>query len=161
MRALLLFCCFAAPALAEGDVGARLVQLLNAPDEEKHFTGAPVTLDARDASVPDVLRLIASTSGLNLIWDDDVEAEKVSLAVKKVPWDQLLDLVVRQKNLKVVVSGNVIQLLTSARFLRRLEQRKQELRGGATGETEQRLALVPIAYSDAKGMAHLLDNLLP
>lgn len=140
-----------AAALSSQEIASRLVQVLNAPEGEKRYFGSLITLEAKDAIVPDVLRLVGHSSGLNVIWDPDVESQTVSISVKEVPWDQLLDLVLTQRSLKVKVSGNVVRIMTSEAYRKSL---------AAADQPEPTvLAVIPVAYSDAGELKQLLKDL--
>ena len=116
----------------KGDEAAKkLVEVLSLPPDEKHYFGDPVSFEAKDAEVPDIFRLVGESSGLNIVWDSDVEKEKTSLAVKDLPWDQLLDIVVQQKGYKATVMGNVVRIMTIDTFNKQAEAKKKEKIGRA------------------------------
>ncbi len=81
------------------------------PGMEEDYSGAKISLDFQDADIEHVLRLIAKVANLNLILDDKVQG-KVSLKLDHVPWDQALDLILRQKGLAKVKRGNILRITT-------------------------------------------------
>ena len=99
---LALVCLFAtaAPAAAQPDGGK------DACGPGTKWRGHTVDLDVKDAPIQDVFRLLADVGKVNVVVADDV-AGKVTMRVKRVPWDQLLCTVAATKQLRVTVSGSV------------------------------------------------------
>ena len=79
--------------------------------ETRNFKGAPITLKVKAADVQDVLRLIAETSGFNIVVGKGVSG-KVTLTLEEVPWDQALDVVLQTLNLGAERNNNVLRVLT-------------------------------------------------
>lgn len=75
----------------------------------KQYTGKPISLDLQDADIRNVLRLLADVSGMNLVVEPDVTG-KVTLKVEKVPWDQVLDMVLLMNSLDKQQSGTVVRI---------------------------------------------------
>ncbi|MFW6323549.1 MAG: type IV pilus secretin PilQ [Desulfovibrionales bacterium] len=85
------------------------------PGMRTNYTGEPISINLQDADVEHVLRLISEVSGYNLILDEDVSG-LISLKLENVPWDQALDLVLLQKDLGMVLRGNIIRIATKAKL---------------------------------------------
>ena len=85
------------------------VQALETPQ----YTGEIVTLDFRDLDLQDFFRLIGDISGLNVVLDPAVNGT-VTLLLRDVPWDQVLDLVLRNNNLGYELQGNILRVATRA-----------------------------------------------
>ena len=79
----------------------------------KVFTGEPISLNLKDADIKDVLRTFAALTGLNIAVDPDVHGS-VTVDFVDVPWDQALDLILRQNRLSYVLDGNVMRVGTLA-----------------------------------------------
>ena len=62
------------------------------------FTGHPVSLDFQGADLRAVLRTFAEISGLNIVIDPAVQGT-VDVALRDVPWDQALDIILRANKL--------------------------------------------------------------
>jgi type IV pilus secretin PilQ/predicted competence protein len=73
------------------------------------FTGKLISLDLRGVDIRDFFRLIHQVSGLNIVVDSDVTGQ-VTLVLDDVPWDQALDLVLRNNGLGEVLEGNVLRI---------------------------------------------------
>jgi type IV pilus assembly protein PilQ len=79
------------------------------------YNGKPISLDLQDTDVKNVLRLLADVSGMNLVVEPDV-AGKVTLKVEKVPWDQVLDMVLLMNSLDKQQSGNVVRIANRSKL---------------------------------------------
>lgn len=82
---------------------------------ERVYTGEPISLNLKDADLKDVLRTFAQLTGLNMAIDPDVHGS-VTVDFVDVPWDQALDLILRQNNLSYTLEGNVMRIGTLARL---------------------------------------------
>ena len=82
---------------------------------EKVFTGEPISLNLKDADIKDVLRTFAQLTGLNIAVDPNVSGS-VTVDFVDVPWDQALDLILRQNGLSYVLEGNVMRVGTLSRL---------------------------------------------
>ena len=79
------------------------------------FTGDPISLNLKDADIKDVLRTFAQLTGLNIAVDPNVNGT-VTVDFVDVPWDQALDLILRQNGLTFLLEGNVMRVGTIARL---------------------------------------------
>lgn len=99
MRALAILLLLAATASADRD--------LCAPGAK--WRGAALDLDVKSADIHDVLRLIADVGKVNLVISDDV-AGKVTLRLKRVPWDQIACTIAAVHKLQIVVQDNILMV---------------------------------------------------
>jgi type IV pilus assembly protein PilQ len=76
---------------------------------EKTYTGEPITLDFTEADLRAVLRVFADISGLNVVIDAAV-AGTVDVALRDVPWDQALDIILRANKLGYTLDGSVVRI---------------------------------------------------
>ena len=93
------------------------------PGMKKEYSGSKISIDFQDADVELILRLIAEVSGHNLIIDEKVTG-KISLKLKEIPWDQVLELVLQQERLGVVMQGSIMRVTTA----KQLESERDQLR---------------------------------
>ncbi len=112
------------------------------PGMKKTYTGKLISIDLQDADVENVLRLLASVENYNLIIDDGVTG-KISLRLYNIPWDQALDLVLLQKNLGVVIRGNIMRVATQEK-LRAEREAIQKAREEAQRAKESMKKLEPL-----------------
>ncbi len=82
---------------------------------EKVYTGEPLSLNLKDADIKDVLRTFHELTGLNIAIDPSVTGS-VTVDFVDVPWDQALEVILRQNSLAYVLEGNVMRVGTSARL---------------------------------------------
>jgi type IV pilus assembly protein PilQ len=75
----------------------------------RQFNGEPVSLNLKDADIKDVLKTFADLTGLNIAIDPGVGGS-VTVDFVDVPWDQALDLILRQNNLTWITEGNVMRI---------------------------------------------------
>ncbi|MFP5247680.1 MAG: type IV pilus secretin PilQ, partial [Thermoanaerobaculia bacterium] len=94
------------------------------------FNGEPISLNLKDADIKDVLRTFAELTGLNIAVDPGVTGA-VTVDFVDVPWDQALDLILRQNGLTFTIEGNVMRIGTVERIAaeaiatRRLEEEER------------------------------------
>ncbi len=149
----------ASAATAENvEVAAKLTQVLNAPPNEKVYFGKSVTFEGTDVDIHDTFRLVGEASGLNIITDSDARG-RVTLSLKDVPWDQLLDIVVQQSQLKALVRGNVVRIVTVAKY--NLEQQQTIETKVLEAELEPEvMSVIPLSFATVTEMQPLLNSLL-
>ncbi len=78
------------------------------PNERKYI-GNPVSLDFQGADLRAVLRTFAEISGLNVVIDPRVNGT-VDVALRDVPWDQALDIILRANSLGYIVDGTIVRI---------------------------------------------------
>jgi hypothetical protein len=77
---------------------------------QKHvYKGHPVTLDFKDGDLPDIFRLFADISGLNVVVNPGVRG-RVTLAGRNLPWDHFLDRLLAANGLAYQWNDNVLQI---------------------------------------------------
>lgn len=69
-----------------------------------------ISLDFQDADIMPVIRSIADVSGYNIIVHPDVKG-KVTMKLLNVPWQQALDVILKNYGLEKIIEGNVIRVL--------------------------------------------------
>jgi len=74
-------------------------------------TASQISLDVQDADIKSVFRLLAEQGNVSIVSGDDVKG-KVTLSVKKVPWDQALDTILTINALGKTREGDVITVMT-------------------------------------------------
>ncbi len=66
----------------------------------RRFSGTPIDVDYQNANLRTVLRNLAEIGGLNLVIDPSVPpVAPVDLKLTQVPWDQVMDVVLRSAQL--------------------------------------------------------------
>lgn len=69
---------------------------------------APITIMARDASLSEVLRVLADRSGMNFVVGEGVTREKITIILNNTPLDEAINLLVRASGLSYEIIGNSI-----------------------------------------------------
>lgn len=87
----------ATPAHADRDMCARGTK----------YRGATIDLDVKDADLHEVYRLLADVGNVNIVIPADVQG-RVTLRLKRVPWDQVACTVASVHKLSLTAQGNVV-----------------------------------------------------
>jgi type IV pilus assembly protein PilQ len=82
---------------------------LGLPGQSRQYSGHPVSLDFQGADLRAVLRTFAEISGLNIVIDPAV-AGTVDVALRDVPWDQALDIILRANKLGYSIDGTIVRI---------------------------------------------------
>ncbi len=103
------------------------------------YTGEKIALDFYETDVKSVFRILKEVSGKNFAVDKDV-AGKVTLTLDKpVPWDQVLDLVLKMNQLGKIFEGDIIRIATAETLKKEEAQYKDQLKAN-----EEKKALEPL-----------------
>ncbi len=94
-----------------------------AAPETNEFTGDPISVNLQDVDLKDFFRLIHEISGLNIVVDQSVSGT-VTLVLIDVPWDQALDIVLKNNGLDHSLDGNVLRIATRATLKRESEEER-------------------------------------
>ena len=97
------------PAPTATPASAPTPYVLKTPVDAPRYTGAPISLNLRDADLADVLKTFAEISGLNIVVYPEVRGT-VTVSLTDVPWDQALDVILRVNGYGYVVEGRVVRI---------------------------------------------------
>ena len=121
----------------------------------KQYTGEKIALDFFQTDIKNVFRILREVSGKNFAIDEDVSGKVTLTLDKPVPWDQVMDLVLRMNQLGMIVEGDIVRIATLATLKQENDLRKAQI-ASLQKEKEQIKALepletryIPISYSDA------------
>ena len=89
------------------------------------YTGEPISVNLKDVDLKDFFRLIHEISGLNVVLDPDVKGS-LTIVLDDVPWDQALDIVLKNNTLSRQLDGNVLRIATVDTLRREAESRRAE-----------------------------------
>ena len=79
------------------------------PAPSGKYSGEPISVNLKDVDMRDFFRLIHEISGLNVVVDPTVNGT-LTLVLDDVPWDQALDIVLKNNELDKEVDGNVLRI---------------------------------------------------
>jgi type IV pilus assembly protein PilQ len=91
---------------------------------ETVYSGKRISLNLVDADIKQVFRLFHEISGLNFVLDPGVDG-RVTIVLDQVPWDQALDLILKNNGLDKVLEGNVLRIASNQRLAQEAAARKQ------------------------------------
>jgi type IV pilus assembly protein PilQ len=123
---------------------------------ERKFTGHPVSLDFQGADLRAVLRTFSEISGLNIVIDPAVQGT-VDVALRDVPWDQALDIILAANKLGYIIDGTIVRIaplnvLADEQSQRRKVNEEQALAG------ELRVLTQRLSYAKAEELQALLTK---
>ena len=120
------------------------------------FTGHPVTLDFQGADLRTVLRTFADISGLNIVIDQSVQGA-VDVSLHEVPWDQALDIILRDHKLGYSVEGTIVRIAPlSALADEEAQRRKLAEERALSGDLE--VLTRALSYAKATDLTPLLTR---
>jgi type IV pilus assembly protein PilQ len=133
----------------------RELQTLLAPGR-KRYTGEKIALDFYDTDIKNVFRILREVSGKNFAIDKDVTGKVTMSLDKPVPWDQVLDLVLRMNQLGQVYEGDIVRVATLETLKKEDDLRKAKLESMRKAREEAKALepmttrYIPVSYSNAK-----------
>jgi type IV pilus assembly protein PilQ len=89
------------------------------------YTGEPISVNLKDVDLKDFFRLIHEISGLNVVLDPDVHGT-LTIVLDDVPWDQALDIVLKNNTLSRQLDGNVLRIATVDTLRREADGRRAQ-----------------------------------
>ncbi len=147
----------AAPAaLPDSMAQVPSVQAAGIGNGASKFTGHPVSLDFQGADLRAVLRTFSEISALNVVIDPSIQGT-VDVALRDVPWDQALDIILRANKLGYVIDGTIVRIaplsvLADEQAQHRKLQEEQKLSGQLQVLTRS------LSYAKAADIAPLLTK---
>jgi type IV pilus assembly protein PilQ len=142
-----------APAAAASETAA-VTPIGQAPGVK--FTGHPISLDFQGADLRAVLRTFAEISGLNIVIDPSIQGA-VDVALRDVPWDQALDIILRANKLGYSVDGTIVRVAPLA-VLADEEAQRRKLTEEQALAGELRVLTRSLSYARAEEVAPLLTR---
>jgi type IV pilus secretin PilQ/predicted competence protein len=130
------------------------VQLEQKPAEKgAKYTGEPISVNLKDVDLKDFFRLIHEISGLNVVLDPLVHGN-LTIVLDDVPWDQALDIVLKNNDLSRQLDGNVLRIATVETLKKEAENRRAQIDAEA-------LAVDKVSITRFLSYAHAKDLLMP
>ncbi|MCG6919222.1 MAG: type IV pilus secretin PilQ, partial [Deltaproteobacteria bacterium] len=150
------------PESREAEVGP--TEAMPAPPPVKgRYLGQKISLDLQEVDIRNVLRLLADVTGKNIVVEPNVKGT-VTLKVDNVPWDQVLELILKINDLDSVMEGNVIRIATAAKIKSELDRRREEveaqkeLMAAARDLGEITTEYLQVNYADVNDISAQLKN---
>lgn len=138
---------FATDAIAESPAHheKRAVEGREKGRAASRFTGQKISLDFDNADVRHVIRLLADVNKKNYLITDEVKG-MLSLKLVNVPWDQALELILKNNNLAAVEEGNVTEIIT---FNQNVERIKKKLELDDFNKSQERIGICAVQLRHA------------
>jgi type IV pilus assembly protein PilQ len=124
-------------------------------DDKPVYTGERMSANFQDIDTRTLLQLIADTSGRNIVVSDSVSGS-VTLRLQNVPWDQVLDIVLRTKGLDKRVNDNVI-IVGPTEELANREKAELAARKDVQDLAPLRTELLQVNYAKAEDVVALIQ----
>lgn len=123
---------------------------------EGKYTGRKISLDFQDTDIVPIFRLLADISGYNIVLNQDVKG-KLTLKLINVPWDQALDLILKDFSLGKSVEGNIIRIAPLSVFAKESEE-KARARDAEVKAEPLETRVFPINYADVSVVESAIKN---
>jgi type IV pilus assembly protein PilQ len=94
------------------------------------YTGEPISVNLKDVDLKDFFRLIHEISGLNVVLDPQVHGT-LTIVLDDVPWDQALDIVLKNNELARELEGNVLRIATVETLKKEADARRAQVEAEA------------------------------
>jgi len=94
------------------------------------YTGEPISVNLKDVDLKDFFRLIHEISGLNVVLDPNVRGT-LTIVLDDVPWDQALDIVLKNNDLARELEGNVLRIATVETLKHEADARRAQVESEA------------------------------
>jgi type IV pilus secretin PilQ/predicted competence protein len=122
----------------------------------QRFNGHPVTLDFQNADLRTVLRTFADISGLNIVIDQSVTGN-VDVSLHEVPWDQALDIILKDHKLGYTVDGTIVRIAPLA-VLADEETQRRKLSEEQALSGDLQVLTRPLSYAKAPDLVPLITK---
>ena len=139
-----------APQPAVNLAAEQKAQMANPPEMGgTKYTGEPISVNLKDVDLKDFFRLVHEISGLNVVLDPNVKGS-LTIVLDDVPWDQALDIVLKNNELARQLEGNVLRIAT-------VETLRKEAEGKRAQQEAEALAVEKVTITRFLSYAHAKD----
>jgi len=122
------------------------------------YTGEPISVNLKDVDLKDFFRLIHEISGLNVVLDPAVHGN-LTIVLDDVPWDQALDIVLKNNDLSRQLEGNVLRIATVDTLKKEAENRRGQIEAEALAVDKVTITRF-LSYSHSKDVVPTLKKFL-
>lgn len=129
---------------------------------KKKYIGEKISLDFYKTDIKNVFRILREVSGKNFAVDKDVSGSVTLTLDKPVPWDQVMDLVLKMNQLGMIFEQDIIRIATLDTLRKEEDQRSAQLEAAKKAQ-QQKESLEPIfteyiAVNYSKAAAEVLPH---
>jgi type IV pilus assembly protein PilQ len=122
------------------------------------YTGEPISVNLKDVDLKDFFRLIHEISGLNVVLDPQVHGN-LTIVLDDVPWDQALDIVLKNNNLSRQLDGNVLRVATVETLKKEADNRRAQIEAEAMAVDKVTITRF-LSYAHSKDLIQPLKKFL-
>jgi len=147
----------AEPETAEGAMAA--------PQPTGKYQGEKIALNFFQTDIKNVFRILMDVSGKNFAIDKNVSGSVTLTFDKPVPWDQVLDLILRMNQLGMVFEGDIVRIATLATLEQESARRQAKLAADHKLDQQEKALepliteYIPVNYANAS--ADILEHIQP
>ena len=123
---------------------------------DRKYVGEKISIDFQDAELVHVFRLIADISGYNIVVSPDVKG-KFSMRLLDVPWDQALDVILRNYGLSKSIEGNIIRIAPTS-VLAKEEEAIAKVKESQEKAGDLLTRIYPINYADVETIKKAIEE---
>jgi type IV pilus assembly protein PilQ len=145
------------------------LEMMAAGQQPTMYTGEKIALDFYETDIKNVFRIIREISGKNFAIDKNVNGNVTLTLERPVPWDQVLDLVLKMNSLGMAMEGDIIRIATLATLTKEEAARRAQIASmQKSKQVEKSLEplitrYISVNYSDARSeiLPHVSKVLTP
>ena len=120
------------------------------------YTGEKIAINFFETDIKNVFRILMDVSGKNFAIDKDVSGQVTLAFDTPVPWDQILNIILRMNRLGMAFEGDIIRIATLNTL--KLEETERQAKIAATQKLEDQkkaqepllTEYIPVNYANAK-----------
>lgn len=126
----------------------------------KKYIGKKISLNLKNIKPEDILRIIAETSGFNIILTEDAKkSPPLSLNLQEIPWDQALDTVIDLNKLVAKKNGMILIVDTYDNERKNLAE-KQKAKLESIEQIPQVTKIFSISFADITELEKIVTGYL-
>ena len=122
--------------------------------EQVTYRGKRISLNLVDADIKQVFRLFHEISGLNFVLDPDVSG-RVTIVLDQVPWDQALDIILKNNGLDKVLDNSVLRIASTDKLASEAASRKR-LKEAEELEVEPITLTRTLSYANSRDVEQVI-----
>jgi type IV pilus assembly protein PilQ len=124
--------------------------------DKSNYSGKRISLNLVDTDIKQIFRLFHEISGLNFVLDPAVDG-KVTIVLDNVPWDQAMDIILKNNGLDKQFENNVVRIAPTAKLAQEAAGRKQ-LKEAKDLEVEPITVTRTLSYAKAEEVEKVIRD---
>ena len=126
----------------------------------KKYAGRKISLNVKEISLENVLKMISEISGFNVILTPEARTTPpITLTFNNVPWDQVLDTILELNNLTPERKGSIL-IIHNAQVLAQKRQQQEKEKEELKKKTPLETRVIPISYAKIADLNKILTPYL-